>query len=137
MSNTGKSKNTNGLRALSREILESALFKRKKLTRKGLPKYVEDVLLICTPEHLPATMNALQKLVKEGNLKAIDIVLRMHNLLQAPGGINVTTNIQQLAAGLGSGPGEAFSYEATVRRLEELRRPKTIEASAEPIAREG
>lgn len=113
-------------------ILDAVLLNKKKITRKGLSKYQEQVLLLFAPEHLVEAMKTMLRLVKGGDLNAVKLVLQMHNLIQAAGGISVTTNIQQNTASIG---GETYSFDAMMRRLaDEQKPPMMIEAHTLPTS---
>lgn len=117
------------LKQLPPEIANSPLLARKKLTNSQLAKYVQDVVRLFTPETVSTMMAALLAEFRKGNVKALELALRMYGLVATPGGVNVITNIQQLAAG-GINQGDGLSFDAIARRLDEARRERAIEASA-------
>jgi hypothetical protein len=89
---------------------------RPRITRKGLARLQEKHLLANIDPLLQELYPALTKKVKDGNMKAIELVMQMSNLVKTPGGVNITQTILQQNSNT-AGPSN-FNFEALARRLD-------------------
>lgn len=104
-------------------VEKSPVLARKKVGGRGLTKYQESMLLLFTPELMPAFFRTLYTQVRNGDKDAMSLVAGMYGFVQKAGGINI---IQQNLNGAAAG-GSRYQFDRVVR---ELGRQQAIETTA-------
>ena len=87
-----------------------------RVTRKNIAKIPERHLIENIDPMLTEAFQAVRTRAKDGNMRAIELILQMVNLIKPPGGVTVTNNLLQ--QNNNEGAGNAVSFESLVRRLE-------------------
>lgn len=93
----------------------------KKITKRGLQRTQETILLRHAEPMLQETFEALRKRIRAGDASAIKMSLEINNMVRAAGGMTVTNNIMQgnfnRAEANAGGEGRK-NFESLVRKLE-------------------
>ena len=87
-----------------------------RVTRKNIAKIPERHLIENIDPMLTEAFQAVRARAKDGNMRAIELILQMVNLIKPPGGVTVTNNLLQ--QNNNEGAGNAVRFESLVRRLE-------------------
>jgi hypothetical protein len=99
------------------EYLENApLLKRTGVRRGKLSKYLEQMLLLMTPELTGLFFRQLRVGVRDGDRESMRMLAEMFGYVKRSQGVNIVTTIQQNS--IAAMPLTTFSMDRIVRELE-------------------
>lgn len=101
----------------------------RKVTPKNIDKVQQDLFCQNAVPMLEALYPSLIEMAKNRNMKALEIIAQMTNLIKAPGGVNILNQIYNrnqnvVSAPSEDGPSSIQSFEGILRRLESTDSPR-------------
>ncbi len=94
----------------------SKLLQRTAVRRGKLSKYLEQMLLLMTPELTGLFFRQLRVGARDGDRESMRMLAEMFGYLKRSQGVNIVTNIQQNS--IAAAPSTMFSMDRIVRELE-------------------
>lgn len=110
-------------------VVENPLLAKQRISRKGMPGYVRDILIAYCPALMRESLQTLLESANSGSLDAAKKVMEIFGVTKNKDGtvINVLqNNLQQTALADPLSKGERISRDAFIRKLAE-RRGATVE----------
>jgi hypothetical protein len=112
-------------------LAKAPVIAKRKVTKRGYDKYVEDVVLAFAPAQLPLAMSVLMREARKGTRWACEAILKVHKLIEVGGGVTVNQNNNNLAQANAAAAADGRTFDSIVRKLSG--QGTTVEPDFEPI----
>ena len=98
-------------------LAKAPVIAKRKVTKRGYDKYVEDVVLAFAPAQLPLAMSVLMREARTGTRWACEAILKVHTLIEVGGGVTVNQNNNNLAQANAAAAADGRTFDSIVRKL--------------------
>ncbi len=100
--------------------VDAPILHKKRVTPKGMPKYIDTLMAAFAPHLIPETLQALRIAISENNIRGVEMVLKAYGITQAGTGLTINNNnanINGAEAGAGHRSLDSFLRDRAVTRM--------------------